>query len=169
MCLDENRGTLELRIHRDDVRAKALCLNHYSDSDADHASEIRRKSTGGAIAIIESSTGKSRAMLDAGCKTQPSVARSSGESETTALHELAIDLADETRPTPLQREVVDRTPERKKALANTVAIVAYPVDQLVAWLSKGRCEFNFGRLFVDAKCLRSSQYGGGKSFNDLSF
>ena len=167
MCLDENRGTLELRIHRDDVRAKALCLNHYSD--ADHASEIRRKSTGGAIAIIESSTGKSRAMLDAGCKTQPSVARSSGESETTALHELAIDLADETRPTPLQREVVDRTPERKKALANTVAIVAYPVDQLVAWLSKGRCEFNFGRLFVDAKCLRSSQYGGGKSFNDLSF
>ena len=72
-CLDEDRDTLELRIHRHDVREKGLFLNHYSD--ADHASELRRKSKGGAIAIVETRSGKSRALLDAGCKTQPSVAK----------------------------------------------------------------------------------------------
>ena len=74
-------------------------------TDADHASEVKRKSTGGCIALVESTSGVSRALLDAGCKTQPSVARSSGESETTVLHDVVLDLSDVERPTPLEKEL----------------------------------------------------------------
>ena len=66
--LDNGTECLELRIHLDDVKARNLCLNEYSD--ADHASEIRRKSTGGAVGIIESKTGQSRVLLDAGFLVQ---------------------------------------------------------------------------------------------------
>ena len=149
---------MELRIHLDDVKARALCLNEYSD--ADHASELRRKSTGGAIGLVESSSGKSRALLDAGCKTQPSVSRSSGESESTALHELVVDLAGESRPTKLQRELVNRSADRAKALANAVARVACPLNDLAAWLGAERFLFSTGRVFVDATVCQAVAASG---------
>jgi hypothetical protein len=156
--LDNRCECLELRIHLDDVKARSLCLNEYSD--ADHASELRRKSTGGAIGIVESSSGKSRALLDAGCKTQPSVSRSSGESESTALHELIVDLAGENRPTKLQRELVDRSADRAKALANAVARVACPLNDLAAWLGDERFLLSTGRVYVDATVCQAVAASG---------
>ena len=156
--IDNGCECLELRIHLDDVKARLLCLNEYSD--ADHASELRRKSTGGAIGIVESSSGKSRALLDAGCKTQPSVSRSSGESESTALHELVVDLAGENRPTKLQRELVDRSADRAKALANAVARVACPLNDLAAWLGAERFTFSTGRVYVDATVCQAVAASG---------
>ena len=83
--LDNGCERLELRIHLDDVKAHNLCLNEYSD--ADHASELRRKSTGGAIGIVESSSGKSRALLDAGADIEQ--VNSSGHTPLEAARKLA--------------------------------------------------------------------------------
>ena len=66
------------------------------------------------------------------------------------MYELAIDIAEEPRPTVLQREIVDRTPDRIKALTNMLARVAYPVDQLAEWIAKDRHMLNCGRIYVDA-------------------
>ena len=90
-------------------------------------------------------------------------------SEATALHELTIDIAEEPRPTPLQREVVDRTPHRVKALTNVIARVAYPVDQLAAWIAKDRHALNCGRIYVDASvCESVSAAGESRSMTYLS-
>ena len=51
-CLEDDLCSLELRIHKEDVCKRALCASHYSD--AGHASEIKRESTGGSIALVES-------------------------------------------------------------------------------------------------------------------
>ena len=117
------------------------------------------------MGIVESRSGKSRAILDAGCKTQASVARSSGESETTALHELAVDLDDQPRPTELQRELVERSAARIKALTTVVARGACPVDALAAWIGAGRYLLNSGRIFVDATVCKSvAEAGESKAF-----
>ena len=120
------------------------------------------------MAIVESRSGKTRAILDAGCKTQPSVARSSGESESVALHELIVDVAGEERPTELQRELVDRSADRIKALANVVARVSCPVNALAAWLGEGRYTLVGGRVYVDATvCKAVAESGESKAMQHI--
>ena len=119
---------------------------------------------GCAIAIVESASGKSRLLLDAGCKTQPSVSRSSGESETNALHELILDISGENRPTKLQKELVARSADRVKALANAITRVACPVIGLAEWIGHERYLLVGGRVYVDASvCKAIAESGESKA------
>ena len=99
-------------------------------------------------------------MLDAGCKTQPSVARSSGESETTALHDVVLDLTGVETPTPAEKELIDRTPDRVKALTNTLTRMSYPLEDLLRWLTCKRVDIQYGGIYVDATVCKSVAEAG---------
>ena len=97
-------------------------------SDADHASEISRKSTSGSAALIQSDF--SSGIIDFGCKQQIMAERSSGASETTAVDQLVKALAEAD---PIQAEVdpIQRCADRTKAAATICTRMIYPTSELV--------------------------------------
>ena len=78
------------------------------------------------------------------------MARSSGESETTALHDVVLDLTGVETPTPAEKELIDRTPDRVKALTNTLTRMSYPLEDLLRWLTHKRVVIQCGRVYFDA-------------------
>ena len=88
------------------------------------------------------------------------MARSSGESKTTALHEIVLDLAGVERPTSAEKELIDRTPDRVKALTNTLTRRSYPLDELLRRLTRRRSDIQIGRIYVDATVCKSVAEAG---------
>ena len=147
MLLDHGDTGLALTIGHEDVRQKKNKYNFYCDSD--HASEYARKSTSGAAGIYEGGN-HSRALSDCGCKQQPSVARSSGESESGAVDQLAKSIVGLDEPTQLELEMINRCADKAKAAANCCARVGYPVIDLIEWLTKNRTTIVVDTLYLDA-------------------
>ena len=83
------------------------------------------------------------------------MARSSGESETTALHDVVLDLTGVETPTPAEKELIDRTPDRVKALTNTLTRMSYPLEDLLRWLI-----IQCGRVYFDATVCKSVAEAG---------
>ena len=161
--LDTGEFHLDLRITREDALTRELWVNHYSD--VDHASDYLRKSTRGSIALIESPTGQTRALLDAGCKQQPSVATSSAESETKALSDCVQDIAGVEHPTDDERDLIRRSADRVKALCTTTTRIAYPLDDLLKCVTLGRAQLRYGRLYVDATAAKAiAETGESRAF-----
>ena len=156
--LDTNQFHPDTRIGREDARNGELWIDHYSD--ADHASDYLRKSTGVSVALLESPTGQSRVLLDAGCEQQPSVAKSPGESETKALSDNVQDIAGVSHPTEDERDLIMRSADRVKALCTTTTRIAYPLNDLLKWLTKGRAQLRYGRMLVDATVCKAVAESG---------
>ena len=104
-------------------------------SDADHASDFSRRSTGANASLLQGPEG-SRGLIDFGSKVQPSVARSSGESDSTHVGEVAKGLS-ESPVTAFEHDLIVRASEKTKIAAVVAQRVCFPIQDFVAWMLEG--------------------------------
>ena len=127
--------------------------------DADHAGGDDRRSTGGWVLVLRGAHG-SRAVLDWASRRQAAVARSSGEAETTALHDAIRSLVREE-----QAEVVDAA---KLSVGVNRALCAGGIPAL-DFIEKALGAPVELRVFVDATvCLAAATKGTSKQMRYLT-
>jgi len=141
MLLEENL-TLSLDVHESDLRDKITFAEEYF-SDSDHASQTNRKSTSGATVAARGDL--SIALVDWGTKQQPSAARSSGEAEVRAVHDVVTGITgtpttpDEERLAAIMtaRELEDLpdAADKFKAAASSIGRVLSPAQSVQEWIT----------------------------------
>ena len=102
------------------------------------------------------------ACLDWGVKSQPSTARSSGESESTQADNVTKGL---NRQGVTQDEAemllrIDDCKDRAKAAATVLSRTVFPIQSLMSFLSKDRLELKLDRLLLDASVAESVSRSG---------
>ena len=154
--LECNNDTLEIRICVQDAKERTIVNNYFSD--ADHASNFARKSTSAGAAMLEGKYG-TKGLLDYGCKLQPSASKSSGESETVAVDQVAKAL-NEDEPTKLEIELINRSADKMKATVAVCQRLIAPIGELIEWVCNDRYVIRSETLYIDASVAVSIAISG---------
>ena len=100
-----------------------------------------------------------KGLLDYGCKFQPSVSKSSGESETVAVDQVAKAL-NEDEPTKLEIELINRSADKMKATVAVCQRLIAPIGELIEWVCNDRYVIKSETLFIDASVAVSIAISG---------
>ena len=104
--------------------------------------------------------GGSKGLIHFGSKVQPSVARSSGESESTHVGEVAKGLS-ESPVTILEHELIVRASEKTKVAAVVAQRVCFPTQDFIAWVLDGtNLSVKVDTLRVDATVAKAITISG---------
>ena len=155
--IEKDDAYLVLKVTREDVARKTLAVDIYSD--ADHASDFTRRSTGANGALLQGEYG-SRALIDYGSKVQPSTARSSGESETTHVGEVCKGLS-ESPITELEHQLIVKAADKTKTASIVAQRVCFPIQDFVEWMLKDTTlTVKVDTLKLDATVARAISISG---------
>ena len=157
-CLEEDHCYLVMKVDKHDAEKNIIETEIFSD--ADRASEFSRKSTGANGALMTSPSQSTKALFDYGCKAQPSTAKSSGESDTTHVGEVCKGMTD-SAVTELEHDLIIRAADRTKTAAIVCQRVAYPIQELLKWITVERnTTIPVSKLKLDASVAKAISISG---------